>query len=422
MPPGQHRYSPRDPGPLCESALHFYTLLNMPSSSTDVSACEVPHGPSSGRLHKSAGGKGQTRRWYGPRGPAKAAKTNGLGHPSLPAKYEVGRHLREPADRQPTRNMHLYVLTFEQVAALAVDGQYTHPPSRHFLLAFDSNPPPPGFPNHAVWRFKAAVRSHDMDRLLQAVQSVEEVSGSSREPVYPQTPGIKPTKSATHNVHQYWLGVWAKYSSVPFLSANSRPKQDKASDAVTNLQRTYDSVTGKLINYIMKVDPVTGRSMKYSHRSTAEALGVIKDGFDEGQLNSKATNSFRTTASALGETGPTNTRVRYGSAGTVLAVSRGEVADYHVDKGDHTRHPSVIFCNKPAILYVKVAGVELRVELAAGDAVGLVACAYQHKFVRDPEDKSEGQFYVFTAWTERSIVEKVADYGKLYGIENRFAV
>lgn len=150
--------------------------------------------------------------------------------------------------------------------------------------------------------------------------------------------------------------------------------------------------------------------MKYAHQSTAGALGSITNDFEEGNLDEKASKSFKNTAAAIERSGGvTNTSVRYGATGTILAVSCGEVALLHKDKGDFTRHPSIVFCNKPAILTIVIEGVEVHIKLAVGDVAGLVACAFLHKLVRDPEDQTGGDFYCFTAWTEGSTVDKVVD-------------
>lgn len=220
-------------------------------------------------------------------------------------------------------------------------------------------------------------------------------------------------RSKTHNVHQFCLGVWSKYSSVPFLSRQSRPKNPTAVEAVENLRREYDQGTRRIMRRLLDIDEETAVSMKYGHRATAAVLRKIKADFDQQQLADKPHESFRLTANAIDryKEGLPNTAVRFGGAGTVLAISRGEVDQYHVDAGDTRRLPSIVFCTKPAILHVIIGKAEIKVHLAPGDAVGFVAGQYLHKLVRDPDDDSPGELYIFTAWTESRVAKHVQEHG-----------
>lgn len=213
------------------------------------------------------------------------------------------------------------------------------------------------------------------------------------------------------------------------------------------------------MQFLLKVDPVTAKGMRNAHRGTAAFLCDLYNRFHDGTLPSATHNQFYTTVQAMDRLflesakelevteedcrlteieiqeleaeiqqlaisanskqqkqrliGFGNATTRLGNTGTVLSVSLGEVKRFHIDKGDYKRYPSVVFCNKAAILQLALEHggryCLVNVQLAAGDVVGFSASQFLHQLIRDPRDTSNGQFLVFTAWTETQTLERVQE-------------
>lgn len=215
------------------------------------------------------------------------------------------------------------------------------------------------------------------------------------------------------------------------------------------------------MKHLNAVDPDTVKIMKQAHRANWDLLAELHLRHSSGLLQQTQYDQFRLTAVAMEERSSTSTlppqpspsftnqphtaskkptkrrkrnqaastlttndpnvfghqHVRFGSAGTMLAVSLGEVPVWHRDLGDSMRVPSIVFTTKKAILSIIIeCGTKktlVTVKINPGDVVGFTAQRYLHKLVRDPSDKSDGEFMVFTAWTEEYTEELATEEGAL---------
>jgi hypothetical protein len=138
------------------------------------------------------------------------------------------------------------------------------------------------------------------------------------------------TTETTHqgvDFHQWWLGIWARYATFPFITKHTRDR--KAGPTIQTLVRKIDSVFGRrVLPLLRQLDSETAASMSYHHRDLA-ALTVSsteREALSDHKMMKKNGPYIETH-----EEWQRNTAYRMGGMGSVMAVAWGEGTSWHYD-------------------------------------------------------------------------------------------
>ena len=136
------------------------------------------------------------------------------------------------------------------------------------------------------------------------------------------------TESHGNTFLQAWIGLWRKYSSTPFVSAERMQKKPALNKGIKNLMRILDQSLAKAAMYFLKVDEQTYNRMRCSHRDISKFalsnVGQHRAAEAHKEWFAKDPDRDRTSS------------FRLGGIGSMLAVfiSAGAGTSYHYDEGD----------------------------------------------------------------------------------------
>jgi hypothetical protein len=137
------------------------------------------------------------------------------------------------------------------------------------------------------------------------------------------------TKAHGDTFLQAWIGLWRKYSSVPFVPAGCMQKKPALNKGIKTLMQTLDWSLTKAATYLRKVDEPTYNRMRCSHRDISKSALSNVDQHQAAEAHKAwfAKDPDRARTSSF----------RLGSIGSMLAVSisTGAGTDCHYDEGDN---------------------------------------------------------------------------------------
>lgn len=164
--------------------------------------------------------------------------------------------------------------------------------------------------------------------------------------------------------------MWSRHQLLASGADDPRVAACRILQEQTTCVTLFDSSGRKVIHKVRDLDSDLAASMSQAHRPDGPSL-------------------YR------------NEALRFGGLGTAVSVLHRNSEEWHRDTCASSSQPSVIFCTKPAKLYVRLPSDRAAVILMeVGDAVGIVSSAYEHKVEEDRARSSmwPGPFLVFTTW------------------------
>jgi hypothetical protein len=128
---------------------------------------------------------------------------------------------------------------------------------------------------------------------------------------------------------QLWLGIWRKYSAVPFVSSPRRTVKPVIEQGLVNLLHDLDSSLGKAAQYLRALDQDVYNRMRIGHQLLAKVAVARVNELAHPEKHKKW---FQSDLSRLN-----TSTYRMGGLGSMLAVSvaTGNGTGFHYDEGDH---------------------------------------------------------------------------------------
>lgn len=171
-------------------------------------------------------------------------------------------------------------------------------------------------PRYSLIRLNNRISTHDQMSFVAQVDSIHTAGLHTR------------TTHQGVDFHQWWLGVWARYSTFPYLTKDTRDR--RAGPSIRTLLDLIDSTFGRrVLPQLRQLDPPTAASMSNHHRDLAEiTISKAKDPSVRDSHMMKRNAPFIDSHPEL----QTNTAFRMGGMGSVMAVAWGEGTTWHYDQ------------------------------------------------------------------------------------------